>query len=564
MEIKIQKYIKENETGISGAVKRAMADMKDGDTLLLGGETLHFYQEGTTQKYYCVSNNDKGEKQIVFPLIEKNNITIDGEGAELIFHGEILPFVIDGSSNITIKNLNIDYASPMYIQAQIVKVQEEYLELQFDEKEFRYRERDGEIWLYNDEDGWEKKFAPCLVTEMDGQTNAPDADIEFYIAETERKQDHGFMDSIFKHIQCENLGNGKLAVHGKIGKKHHAGNYWVATFDNNRYNPGIFAAHSQNVCLENMNLYHTLSMGIICQFCENVSLDRVSAKPREGSGRLLSVCADSTHFVNCRGKITIKDCLFTNMLDDAVNVHGIYHKLLHMEGNRLTGGVGHFQQEGIFGYQPGDQICLVNAETGKKEAFYTVKEMGVLDDANFWLEVKEPLQATSEEYVIENVSASPEIEISGCECGNNRPRGFLLSSPKKTVVENCIFYNMYAGIFIEAGVAGWYESGCVTDVTIRNNLFKNSAYVSGPAIQIVPVFGKEDLQHLHSGIVIEKNVFVQAEKRILCAHAVDGLVFRKNQFVCDSSLLHHEPIGEDGVELLHCEDVVYEPVQDMS
>lgn len=59
--------------------------------------------------------------------------------------------------------------------------------------------------------------------------------------------------------------------------------------------------------------------------------------------------------------------MFVSMLDDAVNIHGIYHKLLKIDDHRLICGIGHFQQAGIFSYKNGDEIALVNAENGKKK-----------------------------------------------------------------------------------------------------------------------------------------------------------------------------------------------------
>lgn len=559
--IKLSDYINKEEKGLSGAVNRALAASQKGDTLLLGGGELHFYKDGTVETYYCVSNNDKGVKKIVFALQGKEGLTIDGEGAELIFHGEILPFAVDSCSGITVKNINIDYASPMYVQAEICNASEGYYELQFDGEEFKYRVRDGKIWIYNDEDEWEEEFRHSLTIEMDGKRKCPVAYQKEYITETEEGMDHGFLSRLFHHMSYQDLGNNRLAVKGDAGYVYQNGNYWIGTFHYIRRNPGIFVTDSKDVTLEQINLYHALAMGVIVQTSENITLERVNTRVREGSKRFLSVCADSTHFVNCRGKIKLTDCVFTNMLDDALNIHGIYHKLLRKEGgNKLYGGVGHFQQVGILSYKPGDTIGLVDVNTGEKVAEYTVKKAELLSEDEILIETEEQLAEIGEGFVIENLSANPEIEILGCESGNNRPRGFLLSSPKKTLVEDCTFYNMYSAISIGGGVGGWYESGCVKDVTIRGNHFINAAFTGGTAILIQPGFANgEEVRHFSKGIVIEDNTFEQAEKRILRAYGTDGLVFKGNHFVCNEALPHHEESDlEDGVLFKCCDDVVYE------
>lgn len=558
---KIIDYIKENEKGLSGAVNRALEDLNNGDTLLLGGETLHFYQNGTTQKYYCISNNDKGDKNIVFSLSDKENITIDGEGAELIFHGEILPFVIDNCKNINIRNLNVDYASPIYAQAEILKAEENYFELQFDEKQFFCRERDGKIYVYNEEDGWEHEFNNCLTVEIDVKTGGPSSFKPVYITKTPADKNQGFLSKLFRYLTYKYLGNGRLAVSGDVGFVYTVGNYWIGTFDN-RNNPGIFINNSKGISLEGINLYHALAMGVIGQNSEDITLDGVNTTVREGSGRLLSVCADSIHFVNCRGKIAIKNGLYTNMMDDAVNIHGIYHKFLRTEGtNRLYCGVGHFQQQGIHSYRPGDEIGIIDGNTGECKRTYKVKSSALMNEEEIWIETEDSLETIYPEDAIENLTANPEIEIMNCESGNNRPRGFLISSPQKILVENCIFYNMLEGINIGAGLGGWYESGAVSDVTIRNNEFKNSAYDGGVAINISPNFGDIDnMKNFNKGIIIEDNVFTQSEKRILYARATDNIVFRNNRFIKDSSLPHFPQVSDNGIKLVNCKNAYCEKI----
>lgn len=559
-DIRLLDYVLPGEKGLSAAAGRALADLKDGQTLKLGGGSLHFYADGTARHYYCISNNDKGHKQIVFPLLGKRDIIIDGEGAELIFHGEILPFAVDGCEHVTIRNLKVDYASPMYVQAQIVAAGKDYYELQFDQEQFHYRQRDGKIWISNDEDGWEQELRHCLTVEMDAKTQAPAPYKPEYITETESSTDNGFLSDLFHPMSYRDLGNGRLAVHGDAGFDYQVGNYWVGTFHYNRKNPGIFLHQSRDVTLRDIELYHTLAMGVIAQLCENVTLERVNTVPREGSGRLLSVCADSTHFVNCRGTIRVTGCKFTNMLDDAMNVHGIYHKILPDSGDyRLRLGVGHFQQVGILSYRPGDRIGIIDGISGACKGVYTVASAKMLSEEEILVETTEQLPQFHRQDVVENFSANPKVEVTHCECGNNRPRGFLISTWEKAVVENCTFYNMYEGILICGGVNDWYESGAVRDVTIRNNQFQNSAYAGNMAIHIMPAFGDmRQVKGFTSGIVIENNVFTQGDRRILRAWATQELVFRNNRFVQDPALPHHPQEGDDGVRFIDCEDVQYE------
>ena len=104
MLIPISDFLK-NEDNCTPDFVHAISSMQDGDTLLLDGKKYHFYPDGAFTKEYYISNNDSGLKPIALPLISKKNVTIDGCGADLIFHGNMMPLVIDECDGVTIKNL---------------------------------------------------------------------------------------------------------------------------------------------------------------------------------------------------------------------------------------------------------------------------------------------------------------------------------------------------------------------------------------------------------------------------------------------------------------------------
>ena len=102
-------YLKE-DNDITLCVQEALHALKNnpGSTLKLGGGEYHFYNKFAFEKDYYISNNTYGTKKIIFPLIDMKDITIDGEGADLMFHGDVIPFVIDNSENVILKNFKID------------------------------------------------------------------------------------------------------------------------------------------------------------------------------------------------------------------------------------------------------------------------------------------------------------------------------------------------------------------------------------------------------------------------------------------------------------------------
>ncbi|MBP1583945.1 MAG: hypothetical protein J6866_08315, partial [Victivallales bacterium] len=83
-----------------------------GCTLHLDGGVKHFRKKYAAEHEYFISNNDMGHKYIVFPVIGFDGLTIDGDGADLRFHGTVNPFVIDQSNDVTLRNFSVDYDHP--------------------------------------------------------------------------------------------------------------------------------------------------------------------------------------------------------------------------------------------------------------------------------------------------------------------------------------------------------------------------------------------------------------------------------------------------------------------
>lgn len=564
MNIKINDYIT-GSTCTAGELNRVCELLNDGDTLCFGGITLNITPEDIFKKHYFISNNDSGEKPIVFPILSKKNITIDGEGADLIFHGEILPFVIDNSENICVKNLSIDYANPFYAQADIIESDENRLVLEFDGVDFSCNvNENGEVCFKGIQDGWEKITNCGLCLEFEPDKRAPSSYLPSYFYYTGEKKDHGFLGYMYRDLKAKNIGENRIEFTGHFGFKHNVGKKWICTPGESpagRNCPGVFINNSKDIIISNVKLYHTAAMGVIGQLSENITLDRVIADVRENSGRMMSVGADAVHFSSCRGKIRIKDCKFVSMMDDAFNVHGIYLKAPKKIGNNtFSATYGHPQLSGLNIFKEGDKVAVLDTETTKSLFVAKVMKSEVsADGSEIIVKTYEDIPEIPEGYVAENLSTAPQIHISGTESGSNRPRGFLLSSAGKTLVENCKFYNMESAINIGGEMLDWFESGGVKDVTIRNNDFDNSAYAGGYVFNIFPKIKNRALAGIfHKKIVIENNHFRLHEKRFMNVSNVDELVFRNNTYTEDESLPSHPVEESNGIRIELCENVTIE------
>ena len=540
------------------AFAQAATTLAEGDTLMLDGGVYHLYPDGAYEKEYYISNNDCGIKPIAIPLIGKKNVTVDGCGAELIFHGKMNPIVIDGSENVMVKNLSIDYSAPFYAQAEIMSAGDDGVLLRFDGKDFNCRVQNGNFCFYSPADGWEWEVESALSLEFDEQGH-PSAYSPPYFPYTGAPKDHGFLGGMFQDMRLEERGENLIMMYGHTGKHHTVGNHFIMTFSSREY-PGIFVTEAKDVYLENIRLYHTASMGVIAQMTENIYLDGIVAEPREGSGRLLSVNADATHFVNCRGRVSQKRCKYIQMMDDAANIHGIYHLY---QGKNADGslklGFGHFQQKGIQTYRVGEEVEVIDSADLSVKARGRVLEAELISPDEVRLLLDCPVPDAGRYDVVENITTAPDVYFGDCESGYNRPRGFLLSSAGKVLVERCKFYNMNQGIQLSGEMKDWYESGCVKDVTVRDCDFRNSAYAGGVAIYCRPAL-RCTTKVFNGTVVIENNTFTQESARICAVDRCRKAVFQGNRFVRDESMPKQHPHGETGYSFDMCDETVILPL----
>lgn len=554
MILQLSDFLRENGN-TAFAIRCACDALRDGDTLALGGGKIELFANDPhlLRRYYYISNNDRGEKKIAFPLIGKKNVTIDGEGAELLFHGEMMPFVIDGCDGAVVKNLSIDYASPFFAQAEILEADENHTALKFDQTEHSCTLKDGGILFKSETDGWEYLAKSALCLEFDRKTRAPAADTPTYFFDASNaKKGASFLASMFRSVCFEAPSPDTIVMRGNVGFTHRAGNYLVCTFGSREYS-GFLINDSKNTAVEDVLIYHTPSMGIICQLSENIRIRRVRAELRAGSSRMLTINADALHFVNCRGKIEILSCKFVNMDDDAANIHGFYLPVRAVTSpHTLQLGYGHGQHMGINIFRPGDTMGLVDTGDFSTLGRFTVERSDLLSEKTLRVTVKEPLPALPDAPVGEiaavNCSAEADLTIADTESGCNRPRGFLIGACRRAVIERCVFYNMYQGVSLGSEAKGWYESGPTAEVVIRDNDFRNSAYAGGCAIVAAPnVLYPEKIIPFHNSVRIEGNRFTMHEKRLLTARNVKELVFKNNIFIPDPALPAHSA-GSSGNE----------------
>lgn len=492
-----------------------------------------FYPHDALQREYYVSNHDQNQPKVVGICLEQwDNLTLDGKGSEFIFHGQMLPLAVVNSSHVTLKNFSIDFENPHIAQVEVISNDENEGITFRVEPWVNYRiNENGVFETYGD--GWKYQQYTGIAFEKESRHIVYQTS-DLWI-DTKQVQEVG------KHLLHAPNWKDKRLKPGTI----------VAMRTWNRPAPGIFLDHSNDTYINNVTVHYAEGMGLLAQRCCDIRLNRFNVCLKENDARYFTTQADATHFSQCKGMIRSEHGLYEGMMDDAINVHGIYLKVKERRNdNTLICSYEHNQAWGFAWGDVGDSVCFVKSKTMEMlKNINIIKEIKPYDKETvkgvkvfiitFEDELPEEINADTS-FGIENLSWTPEVVFSHNIVRNNRARGALFSSPLRTVCEDNLFdHTSGTAILLCGDCNGWYESGAVRDLLIKNNTFVNALtnmfQFTNAVISIYPEIPELENQvsYFHGGkkdaIVIEKNHFITFDKPLLYAKSVDGLIFRKNK-----------------------------------
>lgn len=497
------------------AVKKAIAAChgKDRARLVFPAGKYQFYRDHCDEHLLYTSNNDYGIKRIGLPLLGMKSIEVDGNGSQFIFHGRMVPVAAWESANVTLRNFSIDWDRSFTLDAQVLDQKADYVDLKMSPAT-PYVVRDGRLSGLDD-----SVYRQTQIT---------------FIEFDPQKQEFVY-DSPYPwgFNNAAELEPGIVRVRGLEGRLRVGRTVCMRV--EFRHSPAMSIGLCSDVQVVNVALHASAGMGLICQESRDVRVDGLRVTPSPGSGRLLSTQDDATHFCNCRGQIVMEHCLLERCWDDGGNVHGTYRKICKRGPHWTVSQVEHHQQMGVgFGQQDDDvyefldpaTMQAVHQDKGFEYKVYNVHQMAMAYRHNLPDCVKEGM-------VIENISATPDLTVRNCRFWSTRPRGILINTRGKVVVEDNYFHTPGTAVLVGADANSWYESGAVHDMLVRHNTFDNCRYMrptcTNAPIQITPAVPEAGRGKMFErNIRIEENTFRAFDGFVLQARSVDGLSFRNN------------------------------------
>ena len=263
---------------IQAAIEKARQYRGKPVVIRLEQGNYHLFRTSCSKQVYYISNTASEEenpdptKHIGLWIRGIRNLTIEGDGARLVTHGEMTSFVIDSSENIILRNFTLTAADPSVPEMTVVDAGENYLTARI-HPDSPYEIREGKFtWLG---EGWNFTGGIAQVFEpwrnVTWRCNSP-------------------MSDVVKAIELEKglvRFNYNKRPEGRVGQV-------FQMRDAIRDEVCGLILKSKQVTLEDLNIHFLGNFGIVGQYSENLTYNRLNCTPEWGHGR---TCAGFADFV---------------------------------------------------------------------------------------------------------------------------------------------------------------------------------------------------------------------------------------------------------------------------
>lgn len=483
--------------------------------------------------YYCTNTakrheNPTGKREAAIYLKNKSDITIDGNGATILVHGKMTPFVFDRSNNITVKNLTVDYACPTMAEFTVVSNNNGECVIKINSECLFRVENNSIIWQgetnKNGSPYWEDHYTlgRRQVKLLDPATGLfrdfSRADLEFEKIE--------MLDS---HTLKGTLKN--KSIYFPAGATIQSRNIV-------RDQTGGMFQRCKDLVFDSLRIKFMHGLGMVSQFCENVTFRNCDLTP--AYGRTAASTADFFQFSGCKGNILVESCIAGSAHDDFINVHGTHLRIVDTDKaeNGLTLRFMHDESWGFQAFEIGDTIDFIKWDTLIPYASAKVISFTKINNTDIHITLSSALPDIEiGKDVVENATWTPNLYVRNCSFGLTCGRGILCTTRGEVIIENNRFEKIWGpALLLEDDCNFWFESGYTTHIIFRNNRVISCNYANmyegAPVILYSPkVMDKNSKQFVHGKLTVTGNSF---EKPVYGEHYIHLEYLREAEITCNS------------------------------
>ena len=434
------------------------------------------WQEGATRRAYYISNTSSESecpskvKTIGMLFDGMKGLTIAGNGAQLVYHGKMTMLAFDRCEEMRVRDLTFDFERPGGSELTYVAHTDSMTTMRI-HPDTRVVLVDGHVQLVGE--GWRSRYVHCIAYNPENARFTYSKDWETLSASPARL--------VAPNMICFDT---PPAFRPQVGAT-------LTLRDIIRDQVGMLLYLSSDIVMENLSVRYMHGLGIVSQYTCNVTMERVTCAPSTESGRLLASSADFMHFSGCSGLVKVNECRFEGAQDDCINVHGTNLRAEEcVSDSVLVLRFMHPQTYGFEAYFAGDTVAFIRPATMQRYATAVVKRVRQrserLWEVTFDRAVPKTLRVGED--CVENLSCTPEVEITRSMFTRTSTRGILVTTPRRVVIaDNSFVKTGMSAILIEGDARSWYESGAVKDVLITRNRFFDCGFWGAPSRAVIAV-----------------------------------------------------------------------------
>jgi hypothetical protein len=248
-------------------------------------------------------------------------------------------------------------------------------------------------------------------------------------------------------------------------------------------------------------------------------------------GYLNAMSADATHFVHCKGLVKVTNCDFREQLDDALNIHGIYTKIIDKTEDSILVRYMHPQAQGINVYEKGDRFQTLPPDTLIPSGEYEIADVTVINQNLTRIFVAGGTEGITVGDLVEDLTWSCDLLFENNRVYDNRARGMLIAAKGNVLVRNNYFHSPGIAILFESDGKYWFESGGTRHVEIVGNVFDDCKFSVDWGRYVIHFKPREERcegKFYHGYVRIAENRFLNNTRPLLYADNVAEAVFEKN------------------------------------
>ena len=264
---------------------------------------------------------------------------------------------------------------------------------------------------------------------------------------------------------------------------------------------------------------------VIFPRCSNFYFNRYTVSKRMLDKRLMASNVDALHVFGITGNLTLKNCRFSGLGDDALNIHSTAGTVVDVISNEEIK-----VKNNRFNINLEKDWC----KKGDKLAFYDcnfnlIGYALVEDYSEDTLKIESNISVLKG-YIVANTEYYAKTTVKNTYIKNSRARGLLLQT-QGVRIKKCRFINIsMSAILMAPDIRRWHEVGPCDDVKIEKNIFVNCNFSN--RVENTGVITSNDshdfssncVNKMHGEVRIKNNLFIGKSSPIVLKSVKEPIV----------------------------------------